>query len=486
MISTHARHRPARRRWRRRLSPAAAGLALALVASAPPAAAATPGPWAWGSDAAGQLCNGTSLTADQKYPSTMGASNVAAVSGGESHTLLLDTRGTALTSDDRALACGSDEFGQLGDGNSGTAVGDKAAPVPVKAATGPGGTLQDLTDVKAVAGGANHSLALRNDGTVWAWGHKKAVGDGGDCDVEIDPCAVTMAQQVPGLSGVSKIAAGNGYSLALVLLDGSLRSWGGNGLGSLGDGTTTERLSPVNVKTPDGSANLVGVLDISAAEHSLAVWDNGTPGVLTDDKVLAWGGNARGQLGFAADLNAHPLPTVVNNGLPDGIIDVAAAAPGGFSMALRKDGAVWAWGANFAGQLGRGFRTSGADPLDPPCLCHPDAAKVLREKITPTGSSKEEALAGVTAIAVGSHHALAINDNGTPLVTTDDLVYAWGANEFGQLGNGFSSADSTSRDPSACDNAVCQDLAKPVKDSAGGNLTGARVIGAGGNHSLAA
>lgn len=475
MTSPHSGNRPPRRR--RRLSPLAAGLALALVAPASPAAAATPGPWAWGSDSAGQLCNGSPL-ADTKYPSTMSASNVAAVSGGESHTLLLDTRGTALASDDRVLSCGSDEFGQLGDGNTGTAVGDKDRPVAVKAATGPGGTLQDLTDVKAVAAGANHSLALRNDGTVWAWGHKNAVGDGVGCNVETDPCAVTVAQQVPGLGGVSKIAAGNGYSLALIALDGSVKAWGGNGSGNLGDGTTTTRLSPVNVKNQAGTGNLIGVIDVAAAEHSLAVWDNGTPAVVTDDKALAWGDNLRGELGLAADLNPHPLPTTVNNDLPDGIIDVVAAAPGGFSLALKRDGHVWAWGANFAGQLGRGTRDASAG-----CLCQEKAAKVLKPTTTAPG---KEALSGVTAIAAGAHHALAINDNGTPLVTTDDLVYAWGDNEFGQLGNSFNSADSTTRDPSACDDRVCQDLAKPVKDSTGGNLTGARAISGGGNHSLAA
>jgi alpha-tubulin suppressor-like RCC1 family protein len=148
----------------------------------------------------------------------------------------------ALTSDGRVWTWGDNATGQLGDGT--TTGRDTPAAVPglsgiVAIAAGGAGNL---------AGGMSlgHSLALKSDGTLWVWGSNAAgqLGDGTKTN-RLSPV------QVPGLSNVAGIAGGGLHSAAY-LSDGSLWTWGNNQHGQLGDGSTIERLSPVQVPGLDG------------------------------------------------------------------------------------------------------------------------------------------------------------------------------------------------------------------------------------------
>ena len=123
-----------------------------------------------------------------------------------------------------------------------------------------------------------HSLARRNDGTVWAWGGGSwdQLGDGNTAG---SPTPV----QVSGLSRATAIAAGNYHSLA-VRDDGTVWAWGGGWWGQLGDGTTTQAPTPVQVKDLTGATAVAG-----SDNHSLAVRNDGT--------VWGWGNNGVGQLG---------------------------------------------------------------------------------------------------------------------------------------------------------------------------------------------
>ena len=143
--------------------------------------------------------------------------------------------------------------------------------------------VQNLSGVTCVATGDNHSLARKSDGTVWAWGGNGAgqLGDG-----------TTMERHTPvqvrNLSGVTAVASGAEYSLVLKS-DGTVWAWGSNGLGQLGDGTNTDRHAPVRV------ISLSGVTGIAAhALHSLALRITAPP---FDGIVRAWGWNFSGQLG---------------------------------------------------------------------------------------------------------------------------------------------------------------------------------------------
>jgi len=229
-----------------------------------------------------------------------------------------------------------------------------------------------LNGVASVAAGTNgtHYLLLRADGTVWGSG---ANGDGqlGDGTTTDRSSPV----QASGLAGATAIAAGYASSLA-VMQDGTVRAWGYNLSGQLGDGTFTSRSTPVAVT---GLTNAMAVA--SGNLHSMAVRSDGS--------LWAWGANDRGQLGdgtTAARSAAAPV---------NGLSNVVAAAGGqAFSLALKGDGTVWAWGQNSSGQLGDGTLTDRSTPV------------------------QVSGLSGVIAIAAGTEHSLAVRSDGA--------VFRWG------------------------------------------------------------
>ena len=247
-------------------------------------------------------------------------------------------------------------------------------------------TAEDAIYEPMIAAGYGYSLALKNDGTVWAWGDNEAgqLGDG-------TTTQRNAAVQVSGLAGVSAIAAGYMHSLALKS-DGTVWAWGLNNHGQLGDGTQTDRYIPVQVP------GLTDVIAIAAGEyHCLALKNDGT--------VWAWGDNEFGQLGDGSTTDRH-TPVQVS-----GLSGVIAVAAGGlYSLALKSDGTVWAWGDNYRGQLGDGSTTDRHTPVE------------------------VSSLTGVTAISAGYLHSVALKNDGT--------VWAWGYNNYGQLGDG-----STTRRP---------------------------------------
>ncbi len=347
-----------------------AALALAVAAAgalgALPASAATPqGALAWGQNAFGQLGDGT--TTDRLVPDLASGLNnlTVAVAAGAQHSL-------ALLSDGTVRAWGSNGNGELGDG---TTI-QRLTPVPV----------MGLTGVRAVTAGANYSLALLSDGTVRAWGRNDSgqLGDGTTTERH-------TPVKVKSLTGVTAISAASGVggasSLAL-LNDGTVRAWGHNSAGQLGDGTTTERFTAVKVK------RLTKVKAISESTfHGLAL--------LASGKVKAWGSNAFGQLGDGTTVPFRLTPVVVKGGLAGG---KAISAGDSFSVALLKDGTVRTWGRGGDGELGNGVTTN--QPLP----------------VAVTG------LSGVTAISAGEAHVLA-------LLSAAQQLWAWGRNTSGQLGN---------------------------------------------------
>lgn len=277
---------------------------------------------------------------------------------------------TVVTDHFGAVAWGDNVYRQLGDGFAEVA---SDLPVPV-------GSLKFVT---AVAAGGRHSLALLADGTVVAWG---AGGLGQLGDGSTSESSVPVAVQ--GLSGVTAIAAGGSHSLAL-LANGTVMAWGSNEAGQLGTGGAAEYSDlPVAVK------GLSGVKAISAGtSFSLALLANGT--------VMAWGENESGQLGNGK-VNASNVPVAVKN-----VKGVGAISAGGeFALALLTNGTVQAWGNDERGQLGNAGVEEGFSKI---------AVSV-------------EGLAGVSAVAAGADHALALLSGGT--------VMAWGDDAYGELGNG--------------------------------------------------
>lgn len=357
--------------------------------------ASTPQPGtllAWGGNDAGQLGNG-STTASASPAAVSSLGNVVGVAAGPSYSL-------ALRADGTVWAWGRGPLGQWGQRSS--YITTSTTPVQVG----------DLSNVIAVAAGGNHGLALKVDGTVWAWGtdFQGQLGDG-----------TTTGQgqgtpvQVEGILGVVAIAAGYDYSLALTN-DGTVWAWGNDSSGQLGSLGLTRPCGDDQDGTPrlcSGSAIPTAVLGVS---HAVAI-AAGTRHALTlasDGTVWAWGDDSSGQLGTGTISSASAVVQVVDPGdAPEPLRHIMAVAAGGaHSLALSADGTVWAWGSGDHGQLGSGSTADSATPVQV------------------SGLSK------VVAIAAGTTHSVA--------ATADGTAWAWGGNDAGQLGTSSPSTSSCS------------------------------------------
>ncbi len=203
---------------------------------------------------------------------------------------------------------GNNTYGELG-----TVTKYNAVATPVEA--------ENLTNVIAVTGGSLHSLALRSDGTVWAWGDSGwgQLGQG-------HYGGSSMPVQVPGLSGVTAIAAGDLHNLALKS-DGTVWAWGYNFYGQIGNGASDD-----NVLSPTKVSGLSDVVAIAAGPQS-----NTSYAAKSDGTVWAWGYDGLGELGNGtSDENAHSIPVKVTN-----LTGVVALGGGAYHvLALRSDGMV--------------------------------------------------------------------------------------------------------------------------------------------------
>ena len=318
--------------------------------------------WATGANFKGQLGdNQVSGSLKSLIPAqASGISGIIAVAAGSYHTLALKNDGTVW-------AYGDNDKGQLG---------DTANPflntIPVQ--------VYDLTNMTAIDGGYDHSIALRNDGTVWAWGLNSfgQLGDGTDTN-RITPVQVT------GLTNVIAVSAGGWHSMALKN-DGTVWTWGGNWNSQLGDSTSNNSFTPIQVPV------LSSVKDISAGyNHSLVLKDDGT--------VWSWGYNNSGQLGNGSTTAEIPYPVQVT-----GLTNITDITTGNYhSMALEKYSKLWVWGDNFYDQLGDSTMGDTNKPA-------------LVKNIT-----------NINSIDAGYYRSAALLNDGT--------VMSWGYNNKGQFGD---------------------------------------------------
>ena len=356
------------------------------------------------------------------------------IAGGGYHTIALDTTGKVWT-------WGYNTYGQLGIGTpiDPNMSSYRGAPVLVSQETG-------LTSATAIAAGGWHTLAIRSgDGTVWAWGDNSfgQLGTG-----TIDPSSVPL--QVTEFSNVAAIAAGAYHTIALKN-DGTLWAWGNNHYGQLGDGTTTDRYTPVQVRNKNLTP-FTGVVAISAGGyHNIALKSDGS--------LWTWGANSDGQLGTGTTVESHTPFHVTQEvvGQPPNLEvrpfteEVIALAAGGyvdyerFTVAVKIDSTVWAWGYGLSGQLGNAYDQYRYLPC-----------QVVNEDFSP--------FTGAAAVAAGGSHAVALKNDGT--------VWTWGSNYGGQLGNGTASFRNTPTPASVADNTtiIAAGLSHTIVMKSGGTI----------------
>jgi len=327
---------------------------------------------------------------------------------------------------------------------------------PPAQAAGPAVTVSDL------AVGTFHSCAVLSDGTVRCWG-SNGQGQLGDGTTTDSPTPVSVV----GITTARHIAAGNAHTCA-ILADTTVRCWGRNVGGQLGNGTTTDSSLPVTV-TGLGGVDVISLGDL----HSCAL-------SLTSGEVRCWGDNSSGQLGDGTT-TSRSTPVAVS-GITTAI-DVSAGNE--HTCAVLSDGAARCWGRNFFGQLGNGASGAGSNSATPVAVSGITGASRIAAAASSTcavvtggavscwgqnsfgqlgdGTTTSSlapvavsGLTGATSITAGNAHTCVI---------VSGTIRCWGFNSFGQLGDGTTTSRS-----------------EPV---AVGGLTGIAVLSAGGNSTCA-
>jgi len=413
---------------------------------------------AWGSNDFGQLGNGAANTTNVTSPTALVGTALpvfSAIAVGAHHTLAL--------SGEEVWAWGANNDGQIGPTTT-------TPYTPTKIA--------NLTGVIAIAAGGNYSLALMNDNTVKAWGRTGDATAGSSTPTAVaglsniaaiaagrdHALALTMAGTVKAWGSnwagqlgssvtapvelnfssiVTAIRAGNGFSLAL-LNGGAVYAWGSNAAGQAGD------LTARTVPAPKVIGNLQNIQALAAGDnHAVAI-------TLLGNQVLAWGDNGRGQLGdgtltFRQEaVSAIAAPTT----------EPSSSSIFAGAYHLMSQGSNKSWGSNWKGQLAETanlFQSSptsattdlvssqtaagAAHTLSGVKSVGDNQASELGRTLTgapiPTWSASLGAVGGLTSVssvAAGTRHSLA---------SSGSVLWAWGANEAGQLGDGKTVALAT-------------------------------------------
>ena len=322
------------------------------------------GLWLWGRNNYGQL--GNNAIADRSSPvqTVSGGTNWKLVACANYHTAAIKTDGTLWT-------WGNNAFGQLGDGSS---IVHRSSPIQ---------TVAGGTNWKLVAGGKEHTAAIKTDGTLWLWGLNN-YGRLGDNTTTRKSSPV---QTVSGGTNWKLVACGT-YITAAIKTDGTLWTWGSNGFGQLGDNTVANISSPV--QTVSGGTNLIQVV---CRRHIAAIKTDGT--------LWLWGRNNYGQLGDGSSIvhRSSPIQTVAG-----GTNWKLVSAAGTHTTSIKTDGTLWTWGNNNLGQLGNNSLTHRSSP--------------------------------VQTVAGGTNWKLvAAGENTAAAIKTDGTLWLWGSNGFGPVGD---------------------------------------------------
>src|SRR6185369_4319562 len=265
-----------------------------------------------------ELGDGTTIERHSPVQVTALGTTSTKVAIGDWHTLV-------MRNDATVWAFGFNNEGQLGDG---TQI-NRSTPVQV-----PGFHALSISasGLIATAPGFHTSAAIATDGTLWAWG----------AFAQNAASPTNLPRQIGGFGGGVEVAAGE-LHLVMRRSDGSVWTGGGNAASQLGYATpSTAGNLPAAVPGVSGAIAIVSAGQASAA-------------LLADGSVVAWGSNSDGQIGVPTILS-RPVPSSIP-GLT-GVVQISAGGSSrnysGHSVALKRDGTVWAWGSNFYGQLGRG------------------------------------------------------------------------------------------------------------------------------------
>ncbi len=357
--------------------------------------------WAVGKNAVGQLGNGKDGADVVELIPVKVMPGVKQVSAGGAHTMILKTN-------DELWAVGRNGDGQLGDGSTNS----KSTAVQVKEKV-PAGETTAMTEVDQVSAGGAHTMILKKNGSLWAvgWNLLWQLGNGGRNEKKLIPVKVLTAPGNHPMTEVASVSVGGSHTMILKE-NGDLWAVGTNSHGQLGDDSTNSKSTAVQVKTTEGEP-MDNVDQVSAGgQHSMILKENG--------ELWAVGLNDHGQLGDGST-NSKSTPvavreTTLGGGIAQPMTAVAQVSAGGFhTMIVKENGELWAVGDNQYGQLGDGTTNQRSNPV---------------QVKTADGRPMTE----VASVSAGESH--------TVVVTTGGTLWAFGRNNYGQLGNGNSGDDA--------------------------------------------
>lgn len=328
----------------------------------------------------------------------------------------------ALKTDGSLWAWGNNNYGQMGNG---TNTGTFPAPVQVG----------NSTNWSKISGGDQHILAIKNDGTLWGWGYN-FWGQLGNSSSTNQTTPIMIGSDNDWLQAV----AGGNNSFALKT-NGKIYAWGHNGYGQLGNGTTSANpvlIPPTQIGTDSNWTQIAG-----GSGHCMALKSNGT--------LWGWGYNTTGQVGVNSTTNIT-VPTQIGTANDWAKVFCGDA----HTLALKNDGTLWAWGTNNYGQVGNGNNTSQLAPVLIDSMHNWSNITGGSSHTLAITSNGELFVCGYNGYgALGTGNTTSLNTltqigMGTPWSTagagwyfsqvmrTDGTLWGWGKNNFGQAGIGTS------------------------------------------------
>ena len=333
--------------------------------------------WLWGSNRYGKLGDSTTVHRSSPVQTISGGTDWSQVACGDDHTAAIKTNGSLWL-------WGNNSFGQMG--NSSTV--DTSSPIQ---------TIVAGTDWEQVCAGNNFTTAIKTDYTLWSWGKN----DLGQLSINTTLNISSPVQTVGFATNWSAVRCGHNNASG-IKSDGTLWTWGSNSIGQLGNGISSSIVPTYATSSPVQTvAGGNEWYDFSVGKNAIAAISSST---FNPKNLWVWGGNNRGQLGDGTTIDRSiPVQTI------DNITDWQEIIVGSAFMAgLTKSGRIWCWGENTYGQLGDNSSGQAASKSSPV------------QTIT--------FATNWTKISAGSSFLGAIKDDGS--------LWMWGNNNYGQLGDG--------------------------------------------------
>jgi uncharacterized repeat protein (TIGR02543 family) len=304
---------------------------------------------------------------------------------------------SALTSEGRIFTWGNNDYGQLGDGTT----TNRTTPTEITSQF----NLHAGESIIQVSLGIFHSSAITSEGRIFTWGNNGygQLGDGTTNNNRTTPTEITSQFNLPAGESIIIVSLSFDHSSALTS-EGRIFTWGNNFYGQLGDGTTTNRTTPTEITS---QFNLYAGETI--IQVSLGYSDSSA--LTSQGRIFTWGINNSGQLGDGTTTN-RTTPTEITSqfNLHAGESIIQASLGWGHSSALTSEGRIFTWGNNFYGQLGAGTTTNRNTPTE-----------ITSHFNIHTGET-------IIQVSLGIFHSSAI--------TSEGRIFTWGYNGFGQLGDG--------------------------------------------------